>query len=245
MGQGCFPNGFYYCVLVSNMLCILESWHIEVFSTLQWSAHSFDSFSPIFMKIHLGIRNLWHWDAFSLCCCLGGHIAPVHKSCSHRAYNNSMGIFDPGMFNWHHGLPRYLCQKHGDWLLIKHVGSLIIGYFLWKIESKNGCNYFWTLSKKYATYKPLKLLTIQIVHYQVPNFLAESVEISQNSGQCASEALYCKCDWSRSTCVTIFVLSLFVNIVIFSSGHPARRSALLQQIMNKLIKEWMLFVGSM
>ena len=45
------------------------------------------------MEIHSGIRNLWQWDAFSSCCCLGGHIAPVHKSCFHRARMILWGFF--------------------------------------------------------------------------------------------------------------------------------------------------------
>ena len=45
------------------------------------------------------------------------------------------------------------------------------------------------LLKQYEAYKPLKLLTTRIVHYYVPNLLAGSVEMSQNPGQCASEAL--------------------------------------------------------
>ena len=45
-----------------------------------------------------------------------------------------------------------------------------------------------SLLKQYGTYKPLKLLTTQSVHYHVPHLLAGSIEMSQNSGQCASEA---------------------------------------------------------
>ena len=46
-----------------------------------------------------------------------------------------------------------------------------------------------SLLRQYGTYKPLKLLTTWIVHHYVPNLLAGRVEMSQNSGQCASEAL--------------------------------------------------------
>ena len=43
------------------------------------------------------------------------------------------------------------------------------------------------LLKQYGAYKPLKLLTTQIVHYYVPNLLTGNVEMSQNSDQSASE----------------------------------------------------------
>ena len=45
------------------------------------------------------------------------------------------------------------------------------------------------LLKQYGNSKPLKLVSTQIVHYHVPKLLAGSVEMSQNSGQSASEAL--------------------------------------------------------
>ena len=39
------------------------------------------------------------------------------------------------------------------------------------------------LLKQYETYKPLQLSTTQIGHYHVPDLLAGSVGMSQNSGQ--------------------------------------------------------------